>query len=160
MPIIVHLFILSRWHMAKRRQQTPIIEPVHPFQRRIFHLINGSWYKIGERVNVFGCCWKCQMVPGAGLEPARSCPRGILSPLCLPIPPPGQEVDKIKGWGRNRTGVHGFAGRCITTLPPSRNKAHHTKKAETELGINEEARKAHSWVTSFQGLPGLVPGAS
>ena len=29
------------------------------------------------------------MVPGAGLEPARSCLRGILSPLCLPIPPPG-----------------------------------------------------------------------
>ena len=26
------------------------------------------------------------------------------------------------GWGRNRTGVHGFAGRCITTLPPSRVK--------------------------------------
>ncbi len=24
------------------------------------------------------------------------------------------------GWGRNRTGVHGFAGRCMTTLPPSR----------------------------------------
>ena len=31
-----------------------------------------------------------RMVPGAGLEPARSCLRGILSPLCLPIPPPGQ----------------------------------------------------------------------
>ena len=31
------------------------------------------------------------MVPGAGLEPARSCLRGILSPLCLPIPPPGQD---------------------------------------------------------------------
>ena len=29
------------------------------------------------------------MVPGAGLEPARGFPRGILSPLCLPIPPPG-----------------------------------------------------------------------
>ena len=29
------------------------------------------------------------MVPGAGLEPARSRLRGILSPLCLPIPPPG-----------------------------------------------------------------------
>ena len=29
------------------------------------------------------------MVPGAGLEPARHCWRGILSPLCLPIPPPG-----------------------------------------------------------------------
>ena len=37
------------------------------------------------------------MVPGAGLEPARSCLRGILSPLCLPIPPPGLEksVDYI-----------------------------------------------------------------
>ena len=30
------------------------------------------------------------LVPRAGLEPARSCLRGILNPLCLPIPPPGQ----------------------------------------------------------------------
>jgi hypothetical protein len=44
--------------------------------------------------------------------------RGILSPLRLPISPPGL---KTGGWGRNRTGVHGFAGRCITTLPPSRD---------------------------------------
>jgi hypothetical protein len=29
------------------------------------------------------------LVPGAGLEPARSCPRRILSPLRLPISPPG-----------------------------------------------------------------------
>ena len=27
-------------------------------------------------------------------------------------------VKKIGGGGRNRTGVHGFAGRCMTTLPP------------------------------------------
>ena len=26
----------------------------------------------------------------------------------------------IGGGGRNRTGVHGFAGRCMTTLPPRR----------------------------------------
>ncbi len=31
-----------------------------------------------------------KMVPGAGIEPARGYPRGILSPLRLPIPPPGQ----------------------------------------------------------------------
>jgi hypothetical protein len=31
------------------------------------------------------------MVPGAGLEPARSYDRGILNPLCLPISPPGQD---------------------------------------------------------------------
>ncbi len=29
------------------------------------------------------------VVPGAGLEPARSKERGILNPLCLPISPPG-----------------------------------------------------------------------
>ena len=27
------------------------------------------------------------MVPQAGLEPARRCQQGILSPWCLPIPP-------------------------------------------------------------------------
>ena len=34
------------------------------------------------------------MVPGAGLEPARSFLRGILSPLCLPIPPPGHKCSR------------------------------------------------------------------
>ena len=29
------------------------------------------------------------MVAGAGVEPAQLYSRGILSPLCLPIPPPG-----------------------------------------------------------------------
>lgn len=31
----------------------------------------------------------------------------------------GMAMRKYGGWGRNRTGVHGFAGRCMTTLPPS-----------------------------------------
>ena len=30
------------------------------------------------------------LVPGARLELARYCYRGILSPLCLPVPPPGR----------------------------------------------------------------------
>ena len=34
------------------------------------------------------CMWTLRM-PGAGFEPARGEPQGILSPLCLPIPPPG-----------------------------------------------------------------------
>jgi hypothetical protein len=29
------------------------------------------------------------LVPGAGIEPARCRQRGILSPVRLPIPPPG-----------------------------------------------------------------------
>ncbi len=32
------------------------------------------------------------MVPEAGLEPARLVSRGILNPLCLPIPPPGHAI--------------------------------------------------------------------
>ena len=32
------------------------------------------------------------MVPGTGVEPVQPEGRGILSPLRLPIPPPGREV--------------------------------------------------------------------
>ena len=55
------------------------------------------------------------MVPGAGLEPAQPYSRGILNPLCLPISPPGQGI--TGGASRSRTEVHGFAIRCIATLP-------------------------------------------
>ena len=34
-------------------------------------------------------------VPRAGLEPALPLGKGILSPLCLPIPPPGQPLGFI-----------------------------------------------------------------
>ncbi len=63
------------------------------------------------------------MVPGAGLEPARCYQRGILNPLCLPIPPPGHRVARracgvLYGGGtRSRTEVDGFAIRCMATLP-------------------------------------------
>ena len=36
------------------------------------------------------------MVPEAGLEPARLVSRGILNPLCLPIPPLGHRVCYLK----------------------------------------------------------------
>jgi hypothetical protein len=32
------------------------------------------------------------LVPGAGIEPARPCDREILSLLCLPISPPGRAI--------------------------------------------------------------------
>ena len=123
-------------------------------------------------------------MPGTGLEPVWPCGLGILSPLRLPVSPPGLLADpsldllrarfgnleqpdrslrrrvpiflpvlqraqryaeplrelrlaeagrcansldpialhvsrrrKVGGESRNRTGVHGFAGRCMTTLP-------------------------------------------
>ena len=38
------------------------------------------------------------MVPRAGIEPARGlCPRGILSPLRLPVSPPGHNVEAEAG---------------------------------------------------------------
>ena len=40
------------------------------------------------------------VVPGAGLEPARSKERGILNPLCLPISPPGQGSHRTDAWRR------------------------------------------------------------
>lgn len=36
------------------------------------------------------------IVPEAGLEPARGCPPGGLSPLRLPIPPLGQVSDGVR----------------------------------------------------------------
>ncbi len=55
------------------------------------------------------------MVPGAGLEPAQRERRGILNPLCLPIPPSGLGIE-IGGAFRSRTGLDGFAIRYITAL--------------------------------------------
>ena len=36
------------------------------------------------------------MVPRAGLEPARDFSQRILSPQRLPIPPPGQDEEKME----------------------------------------------------------------
>ena len=36
-----------------------------------------------------------KLVPETGIEPVRCCHRGILSPVRLPIPPPGQLALKI-----------------------------------------------------------------
>src|SRR5438034_7014294 len=43
-------------------------------------------------------------MPGAGLEPAWGCPQGILSPLRLPVSPPGLGM-KLAGIGSTRPGV-------------------------------------------------------
>ena len=55
------------------------------------------------------------MVPEARLELARLERRGILNPLCLPIPPSGLGIE-IGGAFRSRTGLDGFAIRYITAL--------------------------------------------
>ncbi len=79
---------------------------------------------------------RVRVVPRAGVEPARSLSgkRRILSPLCLPISPPGPNVhcrrlggrmcrtwdrrqgERSGGAWRSRTALDGFAIRCITAL--------------------------------------------
>ena len=55
------------------------------------------------------------MVPGAGVEPAWSYLRGILSPLCLPISPPG---------------------RCILWCPGRESNPHATRTLEPKSSLS------------------------
>src|SRR5271168_1821845 len=62
-------------------------------------------------------CWRhyfrrSNVVRGTGIEPATSSVSGKRSPAELTAP--GQ---RIGGGDGNRTRVHGFAGRCLTTRP-------------------------------------------
>ena len=85
------------------------------------------------------------MVPGAGLEPARYFYRGILSPLRLPIPPPGQRVLRLRlvlacyfllalrarPCGRSRApALHGTCASCTS----STNSATRARGTSTQAG--------------------------
>ena len=63
--------------------------PTHVVLRRTFPLIHKSNYCAVARQPELSKV-KRRLVPGDGVEPSQYCYRGILSPLCLPIPPPGQ----------------------------------------------------------------------
>jgi hypothetical protein len=59
----------------------------------IFSLISDSYFHMSEKKKPTGSpMGPCLiLVPEAGVEPARCCHRGILSPVRLPIPPPGHD---------------------------------------------------------------------
>ena len=61
------------------------------------------------------------------------------------------------GWGRNRTGVHGFAGRCITTLPPSQGKRAFETEDEALPPPPTFARQGD--YLEFRGVTTTVPPA-
>ena len=64
-------------------------------------------------------------------------PRGILSPLRLPISPPGQGLMQCENGGgtRNRTEVGGFAVRSMTTLPSRQSKKPRLDEAFKEPAV-------------------------
>src|SRR3546814_8983796 len=65
-------------------------------------------------------CSSDLLVPAAGLEPARPCGLGILSPVCLPVPSSGPAAEGSK------TGPLSLcprAGRVARTRPAARGRA-------------------------------------
>ena len=132
--------------------------------------IHFTFLKIGWRLMRKTIC----MVPEAGLEPARCCQRGILSPLCLPISPLGHCLINYRhhcqclygGAGRNRTGVRGVAVRYMTTLPPRQIGAEkETRTPDPDLGKVvlyqlSYFRKTHCPCTPRQGCTFYVLGAN
>src|SRR5437870_4799411 len=55
------------------------------------------------------------------------------------------------GGGRNRTGVDGFAGRCMTTLPPRRVDTHRT------IRLAPNCARSRSATISAKGKAGALP---
>src|SRR5688500_3298107 len=48
-------------------------------------------------------------------------------------------IGVIGGGGRNRTGVHGFAGRCMTTLPPRPGGPRERARRKPSLQMKRES---------------------
>ena len=78
-PMLSRVLVAKRWHPAHGRRR-------------------GAKERRKPRFSSFAPDWRHEshvwekMVPGAGIEPARYFYRGILSPLRLPISPPGLRV--------------------------------------------------------------------
>ena len=76
------------------------------------------------------------MVPGAGLEPARCFHRRILSPLRLPISPPGLTGKNIAGIGSLVFSLMQLFELLSTTTPPGLT-------GKTLLGLNPLSLALH-----------------
>ena len=76
--IIEGIIKLISFMAAVKRQHTPALAE---YRTRIVHLPRENPYPADYAV--------LKLVPGAGIEPALPCGKRILSPLRLPISPPG-----------------------------------------------------------------------
>lgn len=94
------------------------------------------------------------MVPKAGLEPASCCQRGILNPLCLPIPPLRQvgEAAEYTNSRLSGNGTLGFFSPCCILL---RDSAEPHPVGPVNLSIFREKRygdEAHQENPRLQDL--------
>ena len=66
----------------------------------------------------------------AAIVPAAAPWRFVLRPVRKSAPSGKARRQEIGGHGRNRTGVHGFAGRCVTTPPRGQSMARHSHRVD------------------------------
>ena len=91
------------------------------------------------------------VVPGAGIEPARYFYRGILSPLCLPISPPGLSV---YGVCRASFGIirdHKYLNRTVKGTKNSIIQSHMCS-AKPERIIANKAQDDHKLVITLYSI--------
>ena len=133
--------LTTHWNMARewRRMKYAIKQNGIIQERCIQHPVHDCGFIIENRCRHSVAIWPktkkatiasglhkslILMVPEAGIEPARLEKRGILNPLCLPISPLRHRnryqvrgrACQYGGTFRSRTGLNGFAIRCITAL--------------------------------------------
>ena len=101
-------------------------------------------------------------MPRAGLEPARDYSRGILSPLRLPISPPGLPLYSRLGEATPgfEPGYNGFADHCLTTWLRRRKLGKITNKLSRKITIFQSINFPDENVTAFPPIKTLSPISS
>ena len=89
------------------------------------------------------------MVPRAGLEPAQTYVRRILSPLRLPFRHPGTEI--FGGGTRIRTGDQGFADPRLTTW-----LCRHNINVAISITVSKNLEKAIAATCNFYAIRPIV----
>ena len=85
------------------------------------------------------------MVPGTGIEPVRGVkPRRILSPLCLPISPPGQMMrEERKSQGAHYTHAPFYIGVCSTDIVVPRTRIERVAYPLGVVQLNKQHQGFH-----------------
>jgi hypothetical protein len=67
----------------------------NPFKARRKPAVSPERLSLGARLRTITHKSMILLVPGAGIEPARPCGLGILSPMRLPVPPPRLRLQQL-----------------------------------------------------------------
>ena len=93
------------------------------------------------------------MVPEAGLEPAQSEDRGILSPLCLPIPPLRQELEPLRTHNMEATPRFELGIMILQTIALPLGDVAKIYKMERETRFELATTTLATWSSTTELLP-------